>query len=140
MACLENIYATSALFHSKTSSNNNIGKSKTWMGKIAVVVLAFSSYPPLDSAPFVSTPNPPFSAHSLFLTFLSEIAPLPTSIFLSLPSGLFRLVSQHSFSWFDPNAQLLGHSAPLLHLFSFLVIIFQASRIRGRFLFFSDFF
>ena len=121
MACLENMYATSALFHSKTSRNNNIGKSKTWMGKIAVVVLAFSSYPPLDSAPFVSTPNPPFSAHSLFLTFLSEIAPLPTSIFfLSSPSGLVRLVSQHSFSWFHPNAQPLGCGAPPLLLFQLI--------------------
>ena len=72
-------------------------------------VLAFSSYPPFDSAPFVSTPNPPFSARSLFLTFLSEITSLPTSIFyLSSPSGLVRLVSQHSFSWFHPNVQPLG--------------------------------
>ena len=84
-------------------------------------VLAFSSYPPFDSAPFVSTPNPPFSAHSLFLTFLSEIAPLPTSIFfLSSPSGLFRLVSQHSFSWFHPNAQPLGCGAPPLLLFQLI--------------------
>ena len=68
-------------------------------------VLAFSLYPAFESSPFVSTPNPPFSAHSLFLTFLSEIAPLSTSIFfLSLPSGLVRLVSQHSFSWFHQNA------------------------------------
>ena len=84
-------------------------------------VLAFSSYPAFESAPFVSTPNPPFSAHSLFLTFLSEIAPLPTSIFfLSSPSGLVRLVSQHSFSWFHPNAQPLGCGAPPLLLFQLI--------------------
>ena len=88
---------------------------------VMLCVLGFSSYPPFDSAPFVSTPNPPFSVHSLFLTFLSEIAPLPTSIFfLSSPSGLFRLVSQHSFSWFHPNAQPLGCGAPPLLLFQLI--------------------
>ena len=84
-------------------------------------VVAFSSYPLFDSAPFVSTPNAPFSAHSLFPIFLSEIAPLPTSIFfLSSPSGLVRLVSQHSFSWFHPNAQPFGCGAPPLLLFQLI--------------------
>ena len=53
---------------------------------------------------------------------------------LPSPSGLVRLVSQHSFSWFHPNAQPFGC------VFSFLVTILQlASRIRGRRPFFYDF-
>ena len=35
IACLENMHAASALFHGKTFSNNNIGKTNTWMDKIA---------------------------------------------------------------------------------------------------------
>ena len=75
-------------------------------------MLAFSSYPPFDSAPFVSTPNPPFSAHSLFLTFLSFTIvkqAFRTSLELhyncrnSFYYNLIKISEYYDLPNFDPN-------------------------------------
>ena len=104
-------------------------------------VLAFSSYPAFEPAPFVSTPNPPFSAHSLFLTFLSELHHFRrrSSSFLHR-LGLFVLFPNIPFLGFT---QTLNRSVAVLLRYCFFglfVILLQASRIRGRLLFFYDFF
>ena len=75
-----------------------------------MVVIAFSSYPPFDSAPFASTPNPPSSVHSLFLT-LHHFRCRSSSFLCRL--GLFVLFLSIPF-WFLPKAQRLACGAPPL--------------------------
>ena len=97
-------------------------------------------YPPFDSFRLNSKSLTPFSEHSLFLTFLSEISPLPMSIFFLRRLGLFVLFLSIPFLGFT---QTLNRSVAVLlrcFVFSFLVTILQlASRIRGRRPFFYDF-
>ena len=100
-------------------------------------VLAFSSYPAFESAPFVSTPNPPFSFW-LFFQKLHHFRRRSSSFLRRL--GLFVLFPNIPFLGFT---QTLNRSVAVLLrycFFSLFVILLQASRIRGRLLFFYDFF
>ena len=122
------MHAVSALFHGKTSSNNKIGKTNTWMDKIADIYLfLFWPFARKQSITWVCCCCCYASIFIISSFWLSSFLASQLQILLSQhtlsfwlffqissPSGLFRLVSQHSFSWFHPTAQPLGCGAPPL--------------------------
>ena len=148
------MHAVSALFHGKTSSNNKIGKTNTWMDKIADIYLfLFWPFARKQSITWVCCCCCYASIFIISSFWLSSFLASQLQILLSQhtlsfwlffqissPSGFFVLFLSIPFLGFT---QPLNRSVAVLLrccLFRFLAIILQASRICGRFLFFYDFF
>ena len=159
------MHAVSALFHGKTSSNNKIGKTNTWMDKIADIYLfLFWPFARKQSITWVCCCCCYASIFIISSFWLSSFLASQLQILLSQHTLSFWLFFQklHHFRCRSSSflrrlgffvlflsIPFLGFTQPLNRsvavllrccLFRFLAIILQASRICGRFLFFYDFF